>query len=133
MSKAALEAKNREEKRESLRAKLPPGSKIYTLEVHTSRSAALRRFRAFMVVDGEIEDITWEVAQALGWKMKEGAVVLDGGGMDMSFALVHAVSLALHGHESKGRGAESAAKGVPLWNPDAANYRAGFTLERVAL
>lgn len=93
----------RQESLEHLRNLLKPGDTVSTILRHVSRSGMQRRISAVIARDGEVIDITWHAARAMGESVKQrGAYVQDAGivmvgcGMDMGFALVYNLSYALY-------------------------------------
>lgn len=84
------------EARESLKKMLKPGDCIYTILYSVSKSGMSRKIK-LVVGDGnkEISDITWYVSQALEERMGDGAIVVNGCGMDMGFFLVERLSRVL--------------------------------------
>jgi hypothetical protein len=88
-----------EEDRQRLRELLPPGSTVYTILRHTSRSGMLRHISTVIPQDGDINDITWLVARAVGWKINpasQGGLIVHGVGTDMGFHVVHTLSQYLY-------------------------------------
>lgn len=96
-----------------------PGSTVYTLSVR--RSGTSESIRCFVARDNVIVEITVRVAHALGYKPRNGAIVVRGGGTDRGFEIVHALSYALHGMPTQ----HNAPCGVDLNQP-----RAGYTLRQ---
>lgn len=92
--------RERDEARETLRAILPPGSTVFTVLRHCARSGMSRDIDCYAIEDGEPRWISRLVSKAAGlsFNEKREAVRMGGCGMDMGFALVHALSYALHGH-----------------------------------
>lgn len=86
--------------------KLIPGSVVYTTVLHVSRSGMTRAIKAIIVRDGVAEDVSWLVAKAIGGRLHNdyGGVKMSGCGMDMTFALVYALSRSLFpdGHDCTG-------------------------------
>jgi len=80
-----------------LREILKPGDTVHTILRTVSRSGMQRTISAVIVEDGIPHDYSFLVAQATGSRLKDGAVVMGGCGMDMGFALVHELSYALFG------------------------------------
>jgi hypothetical protein len=78
----------------------------YTVLRHVSSSGMSRDISVKTVIDGEIRDITYTVAEALGEKIKDKngqrVIRVSGCGMDMGFHLVYSLSSALYGHEERG-------------------------------
>ena len=81
--------------RERLGEMLTPGTTVYTTVNTVSRSGMSRTLRVFVSKDNEIRDITWMVAALLGESIKEGAVRVQGGGMDMGFHVVYSLGRKL--------------------------------------
>lgn len=82
---------------EALRRELPPGSTVSTKVLHVSRSGMSREIGAYIVRDGQIADISWEVAAIIGATLgNSGGVKLSGVGMDMGFHLVYSLSRRLY-------------------------------------
>lgn len=113
------------EARAALVELLPPGTTVYTNVEHVSRRGWPRRIRLFVVDKDEIVGITWRVARVLGWRMKDGALVVDGCGMDICFHTVNQLSYELHGLEDK---KAPACAGSNITSPD--NFRAGYSLTK---
>lgn len=101
-----------EEARERLREWLQPGDVVYTILKHVSSSGMNRRIavkliRANPEWEGgvEIRDLTWNVAQALGWRFHEPSesISVTGCGQDMGFHLVYTLASVLFpGEEHNG-------------------------------
>jgi len=72
---------------------------VYTLVTHVSASGMTRDIVALVSYGGEVVNISWSIAQVLGWKLapRERAVRVHGVGMDMAFHLVYVLSQALYG------------------------------------
>lgn len=88
-----------------LRATLTPGSTVSTKVLHVSRSGLSREIGAYIVRDGQIVNISWQVAAIIGARYGDrGGVVLGGAGMDMTFYLVYQLSSRLYpeGHACTG-------------------------------
>ena len=80
-----------------LRALLPPGSIIYTTLNHVSRSGMQRAISTYIIIDNDIRDVSYDVAEVIGNTIyKKGGIKIDGCGMDMGFAIVHQLSYALY-------------------------------------
>lgn len=69
---------------------------VHTIVTHVSRSGMSRRMRLFMVYAGEICEITTRTARALGWRTKDGDLIVEGCGMDMGFHAVYSLACALN-------------------------------------
>lgn len=89
--------KEKSESRETLHELLKPGDTVYTVLKHVSASGMSRSIQLKTVVDGDIVDITYHAARAMGDKIdqKHGGIKIGGCGMDMGFALVYALGRAL--------------------------------------
>lgn len=77
-----------------LRSILKPGDTVYTELAHVSRSGMQRQIRAHAVRNGQVENITWHVARAIGDRPAEDnggrwVVKMNGCGTDMGFELVY--------------------------------------------
>lgn len=79
---------------EVLRA-LKPGDKIYTSVSHVSQSGMLRRVRVFIVDDGEIRDITGQVARAIDHNLNNQGIKMVGCGYDVTFEIVYSLGRVL--------------------------------------
>jgi hypothetical protein len=101
-----------EEWKEDMRREMPPGSRVFTLLRHVSRSGMQRKigvytFRPDTERPGEVIKRWWSyrVAAVLGWGFddKTECVVVNGCGMDCGFHLIHELSMALYyKHEATG-------------------------------
>jgi hypothetical protein len=78
-----------------LREVLQPGDTVWTSVTHVARSGMTRWIRAFIIREGQPEDISWHVARVTGSPVNsrnhEG-VERGGCGMDMGFDLVYSLS-----------------------------------------
>jgi hypothetical protein len=86
--------------RESLRSTFPAGSTVHISIKHVSRSGMQRAIAVYATdEDGDISNVSWEVARAIGWNLhtRHDGVKVDGCGMDMGFHLVYTLSHLLHG------------------------------------
>jgi hypothetical protein len=110
MSKASVELAldEAEAARSRLRELLPPGSTVYCVLRHVSRSGMSRAISFYAIVDGEPRWLSGYIARALIYeedgkplypmsKRHESSNVVGGCGMDMGFAVVYDLSYALHG------------------------------------
>lgn len=81
------------------------GQTIYTILRSVSSSGMSRNISLLCVTEGELCDITYYAAAALGWKLTETngrrAIRVQGVGMDMGFHLVDSLSYALYGEGYK--------------------------------
>lgn len=106
MSKASQKAERKAESLAYLRKLLKPGSTVYTVLRHVSRSGMSRRIDLYAhSKDGPIW-ITGPVGRVLDYREADkGGLVVGGCGMDMGFHLVHSLGYALYGDlASKGTG-----------------------------
>ncbi len=80
-----------------LRAKLKPGDALHTTVTNVARSGMSRTIRVFLIRDGEAQDISGYVANAVGFSRdhKRGGLRLAGCGMDMGFEAVYQLSSVL--------------------------------------
>ena len=78
---------------------LKVGDRVYTMNRHTSSSGMSRDLSLFVARDGEIMNITFYAAHALGWRLVERngsrAIRVNGCGMDMGFHTVYTLSRVL--------------------------------------
>jgi hypothetical protein len=78
---------------------LKEGDRVYTMNRHTSSSGMSRDLSLFVARDGEIMNITYYAAHALGWRLVERsgyrAIRVGGCGMDMGFHTVYTLSSVL--------------------------------------
>lgn len=132
MSKASEKKQAQQYAISHLRKILPPGSTVYTINVHTSRSGMMRHLRCYTIKDGEPVYISGYVARACGWPLATGwhgdAVKVSGCGLDVGFHLTMTLSYALHGNDPKGNGALSENQGRPF-EPRPGHFRAGYSLK----
>lgn len=86
------------EARETLRRLFPPGSTVYTVLRHVSRSGMSRSISVLHQDADGISDVSYLVARALGEKLdrERGGVKVAGCGMDMGFSLVYNLSATLY-------------------------------------
>lgn len=100
-----------EEAREQLRALLPPGSTVYTVLKHVSRSGMSRNIDCFVIQDNAPRWISPLVSKATGIRFNEKAEALtvNGCGMDMGFHVVYELSYRLYpqGHDCVGENCPS--------------------------
>ncbi len=91
-------AQAREEAIANLRSMLPPGSTVYTILRHVSRSGMMRRVSLSAIIDGLPHDLDGRAALACGWTWDRdnGGIRVSGCGMDMGFHLVSTLSRVLY-------------------------------------
>lgn len=74
------------------------GKKLYLTLMSVSSTGMSRKFKCLAVVNGEIVNIGYDVAKALGYRYDDDHnVTIRGGNMDMAFALTYALSMTLYG------------------------------------
>ena len=85
------------EARERLLEILKPGMTVFTALKHVSASGMSRSIQLKIVEGGDICDISYYAARAMGDKIdsKHGGIKIGGCGMDMGFALVYNLGMAL--------------------------------------
>lgn len=89
-----------------LREMFPPGSTVYTVLKHVSRSGMYRRISVLCARDGEVSNVSGAVSRACGLKWcEDDSVGVGGCGMDMGFHIVYGLSRTLYpkGHTCIGR------------------------------
>ena len=93
---------DKEEARTKLRAIFAEQTepKVYTVLRHVSSSGLSKDISVKTVQDGQIIDITYYTAKALGDTLKERngqrAIRVNGGGMDLGYHLVHSLATVLY-------------------------------------
>ena len=105
------EEAERKECIETLRALLPPGTKVYTILRYVSKSGMMREI-SFKAIngDGDIMNLDYYVSRVVGDPIGEhDGVRVTGCGMDMGFHLVYVLSRHLY---PDGFGVPSAKKGI---------------------
>jgi hypothetical protein len=79
---------------------LKPNDRVYTLVRHISASGMSRDISLFVAINGEIMDITYYAAHAIGWRLVERngrrAIRVQGAGMDMGFHTVYTLARVLY-------------------------------------
>jgi hypothetical protein len=82
-----------------LRRWFPVGATVSLVRLHTSASGASHTIKIVATANGEVFNVSWDVAGVLGMSHddRRGAVVAKGGGMDMGFATVYDLAQVLHG------------------------------------
>jgi hypothetical protein len=85
-----------------LKTILHPGDEVKTILRNCSRSGMSRRISLVVAVDGDVQDITFHAARAMGENIKQGrcyvqdgGLVVSGCGMDMGFHVVYNLSQTL--------------------------------------
>lgn len=83
-----------------LRETLKPGTTVYTILRHVSRSGMSRDIDVYVMQDGEPQRITWLAAKAadLTYSRKAEAIKIGGCGQDMGFVIVYDLSRSLYDH-----------------------------------
>ena len=83
--------------RETLERLLKPGTIVYTVLRHVSRSGLQRSIQLKVVEEGGIVDISWSAAVVLdvSTDAKHGGIKVRGCGEDIGYALVHALGMVL--------------------------------------
>lgn len=92
----AVKFEQRAAARDRLLELLKPGNVVYTVCFHVSQSGMSRDIGTFIVKNNEIMDITYQVANVIGWPVsKNQGVRVAGCGMDMGFHLVYSLGAML--------------------------------------
>lgn len=115
------------ESREFLLKILPPGTKVYTIVKHVSRSGMMRRILPFIILNGEPYDLSWHISK-LGLfdrKYPNEELTVYGCGIDMCFHVVYELGNVLYSEGFK------LAKGQYGRNGDTSGYdpNGGYALE----
>lgn len=80
-----------------LRELLPPGSTVYTILRHVSRSGMQRHISCYVIVNGEPRFLDHWISLVTGYRRvnKGEGLIVNGYGMDMGAAIVDDVAWAL--------------------------------------
>lgn len=70
---------------------------VYTILKHVSKSGMMRVIDVYIIRNNEPLRLSWSVAQAIGhtYNRKHEGIQINGCGMDMGFAIVNNLSIAL--------------------------------------
>lgn len=101
MSKAEEKAREKRDAITVLLEVLKPGSRVYTVLRHVSKSGMQREISLVIVDprDQELFALDYLAARALGYRIgKHGGLVCGGAGMDMGYHLVYALGRTLWPH-----------------------------------
>ena len=72
------------------------GKKLYLMLISTTGLSS--KYKCLAIVNGEIVNIGYDVAKALGYRFDDDHnVTIKGGNMDMAFALTYNLSMTLYG------------------------------------
>lgn len=74
---------------------------IYINVVSEAKSGLARKMRVHVVYNGELYDVTYEIAGLLDMPFKDGILSQRGGNMDMRFQLCHCLSGKVYGTDNK--------------------------------
>lgn len=86
----------REYARAQLRKLLRPGSRVYGIVRHVAKSGMSRDIDFYLIRKGEIFSLSWLIASVLDERQtKDGALHIEGCGMDMLWHTVHNLGRAL--------------------------------------
>ena len=89
--------KEKEESLARLKPLFKPGDKVYTVLTHVARSGMSRNIKVYKVKNGEMLDISYDVAKVLELpQADDGGVKIGGAGMDMGFEIVYLLGHALY-------------------------------------
>lgn len=83
-----------------LSLQLKKDDQVFTIVRHVSASGMSRHISVIIKTnDGTIQNVSWHVSKALGWRMNKAnnALVVGGCGMDMCFHTVYTLSRVLFG------------------------------------
>ena len=83
---------------ERLRDLYPIGGSVTTLVSDVSSDGMNRTVTILAVRNGEICNVSNDVARVLGRKVKDGGIRVGGCGMDMGFAIVYELGRCLYGN-----------------------------------
>jgi hypothetical protein len=120
---------NASQAKEFLLKNCPPGTKVYTLVTHVSRSGMTRRILPFIIVNNEPVSIAWHIHQIglFPRKYPNDDLTVQGCGMDMTFHVVYELGRYLYPQGFK------LAKGQYGRNGDTSGYDkdGGYALTNV--
>lgn len=88
MSKSKEKNQERARCTERLHALLKPGATVYTILRHVSRSGMMRVIDCYVIIDDMPYCISYPVSRAIDMSADSSGIKVNGGGMDMGFALV---------------------------------------------
>lgn len=90
----------------ALRKAFRPGTEIFTILRHRSKSGMYRAIDVYTFERNQPCRWTYTVAKALGWRYdkRHEALGVCGCGMDMGFHIINSLSYALHGHKRERAG-----------------------------
>ena len=101
--KVPAEVEAKDDSAAYLKTILKPGDEVKTILRSCSRSGMSRRISLVIAVGGDVQDITWHAARAMGEKVKQGGnwvqdggLVVGGCGMDMGFHVVYNLGRCLY-------------------------------------
>jgi hypothetical protein len=98
VTKAEQTRRDKTEAIEKLRKFLPPGSTLYTVLRHVSRSGMLRHIDAYTFVDGIKLYLSGYIATAVGYsRTHDGALKANGCGMDMGYEVMYNTARTIYG------------------------------------
>jgi hypothetical protein len=89
LTKTEGEKLYREQCRKDLLKMVKPGQTVYTVLRSCSKSGMSRRISLHIVDKKDQQDITYLASVVMKDRMKDGAIVIGGCGMDMGFSLVY--------------------------------------------
>lgn len=107
----------------------PPGTTIYCVAKHVSRSGMLRTIDFYVGKGCNMQSIAGYISVALDMRgdWKRGGLKVSGCGMDMGFHVVHNLSYTLHGMVAKGDGVKAQKTGTPF-KARRGHFRPGYSL-----
>lgn len=107
-----------------------PGTTIYTILRHVSRSGMCRHITFHIIRDNYVQNITYWVGAVLGLRQhKDGGLIVGGCGMDMGYHVVNSLSYALHGYKPHGHFVCLAHEDGRPFTPTETEYRPGYSLK----
>jgi hypothetical protein len=88
-NKMTIKEKERAEFLENLREIIKPGMTVYTVLRHVSTSGMTRSLDVYIMENNRPRRITYWVAKALDYPLKDSELRTSGCGMDMGFSVVY--------------------------------------------
>lgn len=127
MTTTKQKQQEQEEAISRLREWCPPGTTIYCILRHITKSGETRVIDFKVITPEEVMHIGYNVALALGWSYdrKHDGVKVYAVGMDAGHHAVHTLSYRLHGYDNVNITEE--VRGKPVV-PTKDKYKAGYSL-----
>lgn len=73
------------------------GQTVYSVLRSVSRSGMQRKIDFYVIQDNRPMFLSWAISKVCGYAQKDGALVVNGCGMDMGFSVVYDLGMELYG------------------------------------